>query len=533
MTVVAQLLDGVDLEHLPFTPEELEGLTVDELEQLLIDVEMAELETLDTLARTMPMAVVPLWIRSAEHIASLPEWAQDEVDPDRPSPSQRDLFIGMLTHMISIAGGGNRGGKTFCMFLVLICLMLGRDHPMVACFLELNRIPPELVPLGPGHVFLVARSAAQSRKHHRPAIDSLLPPERKWIHKNSLSEAFVEVGCPGYDKPGRMEFMSIDQDEDKYRGIEGRGVGIDEEPTGEEGKKKFTESCRAVSGMGGHVIIAATAQDGETWMVEMAKDPDQCFSGNVDALLNYLVQSTDGLLKNLKRMTPHERLTRRFGIATSKAGGIYPEFAIGDRDRWGRYHVCEPFEDGIPADWPRFIAADFGLKNPTAVVWGAVGDDGTVYIYREWVESGLTWAQHADKLHELMDHRKDEKGVWRTRGKEEDGTEWCGEVIQAGWGDPGEPDGIRQWSRSGIPVRRAHNSVDPGIDCVRDFMRVQPDERSRFKVWSTCPKTVKCLQDYRWNEKMRAPTPLKKDDHEADAVRYLCMGIARWYGLRR
>lgn len=512
-----ELFDGIDVSLLSFDPSELEGLSLEEAEQRLIDAEMADLEQLDTIARNMPLAVVPLWVRSQEHIDQLPDWVREEMRPDEPD--QRELAIAMLTYTITVAGGGNRGGKTFDMICVLIALALGSDHPMVEAWMELNRIPAHLVPRSPGKVYLVARSASVSRDHHRNVVDSLLPRSgKKWIHKNALSEAYVEVDCPGYEEKGRITFKSIDQDEDKFRAIEGRAFGVDEEPVGPEGKKKFKEMKRAVSAQSGRVIIAATTQDGETWLVEMTKDPSQCYAGNLDAALNYLAEDPAGILNNLASMEPWERQMRRFGEPVSNKQRIYPSFKVGDRDRYGRHHVCEPFD--IPEDWPRFLAADFGTRAPTAVVWGAVGDDQTIYIYREWVKPGLTWAQHADIVHQLMGHERDENGRWRAG---------VGEVLQMAWGDPKEPDAIKQWRKENIPIRKAYNAVQPGIDCVRDFMRVQVDGRSRFKVFSDCTGTIKCLQNYQWNEQMRGQVPLKKDDHEADAVRYLCMGIAaRW-----
>lgn len=517
MTFGADILHGLELDALSFDPADLEGLTLDEAVDYLIAQEMEANERLDQLARTLPLAVVPLWVRSQEHIDSLPEWAREGMPDD--GPDQRSLFIAMLTHSRTVAGGGNRAGKTWAMYCALLCFMLGRDHPMVAAFLELNDVDPELVPLGPGVVYLVAPSSSHSIKTHRTIVERLLPTDsRKWYGKESPGEAFVQVDCPGYATPARCYFMSMDQSPDKFRGIEGRFVGIDEEPKDKEGKLIFDECCRAVSGEAGKVVIAATAQDGETWMVVMMRDTDRCFAARLDSLCNYLVNDFQGLLNWFNGMPAEAMQVRRYGEPAAGEGAIYPEFNIGDRKRMGRGHVCEPF--GIPADWPRFFGADYGVKNPTAVVWGAIGDDGTVYIYREHVQSGRTWEDQAVMLHEAMGHELVD-GVWEDAD---------GDVLELGWGDPAEPKGIRAWTLADLPVTKADNAVRAGINTVRDFLRVQLDERPRLKVFSTCPQTIQDLQRYQWNERMKGQHPLKKDDHLADAVRYLLRGVASWLG---
>jgi hypothetical protein len=51
-------------------------------------------------------------------------------------------------------------------------------------------------------------------------------------------------------------------------------------------------------------------------------------------------------------------------------------------DQVGGPHVCEPFP--IPRWWRRWRSNDPGHTDPFAWYWLAAGEDGVVYIYREW-----------------------------------------------------------------------------------------------------------------------------------------------------
>ena len=52
-------------------------------------------------------------------------------------------------------------------------------------------------------------------------------------------------------------------------------------------------------------------------------------------------------------------------------------------------HTVEPFE--IPKSWFRVKAVDYGYAAPSCCLWGAVDpDDGTIIIYRELYQKGLT-----------------------------------------------------------------------------------------------------------------------------------------------
>jgi hypothetical protein len=54
-------------------------------------------------------------------------------------------------------------------------------------------------------------------------------------------------------------------------------------------------------------------------------------------------------------------------------------------------HIVGRVEDvGIQPWWPKWISVDWGFKHPSAVYWHTRREDGKVFTYREFVQSGLT-----------------------------------------------------------------------------------------------------------------------------------------------
>jgi PBSX family phage terminase large subunit len=60
-------------------------------------------------------------------------------------------------------------------------------------------------------------------------------------------------------------------------------------------------------------------------------------------------------------------------------------------------HVCKAFDP--PADWPRWLAVDWGFADPFCCLWFArVPKDGTIYVYRELYAAGLRDEQQAELI---------------------------------------------------------------------------------------------------------------------------------------
>jgi hypothetical protein len=95
---------------------------------------------------------------------------------------------------------------------------------------------------------------------------------------------------------------------------------------------------------------------------------------------------------------------------------------------------------------------------------------------------------------------------------------------------PGE---IAEFARYGIPCGLASKQdVYAGINCVRELLKVSPfTDRPRLWIAARCKRLIANLAKYRWDEpggrKRIKASPLKRDDDEPDALRYLLYSAAR------
>lgn len=501
------------------------------LEDMVLDL-AEQLRSIDAL---YPMAGMLLWVESEEWRESFPAWVRDMDAGDRQLVDQRTQVQVSIVVACALLGGGNRSGKTFGQFMVDVAFALGRDHPMVVAWGRLNLLDLSSIPVGPGQVVIAGSSAAISRRDIRPEIAKLLPRSGvTWYGRDALAEAFVEIVCPGYATPARIWFKSHDQKHDSFKGGKARRYHLDEEPKGREGRLVFEECLRGAAEVGGSVCITATPQDGATWVITELerRQAHGCVTLKIDALANYLAHSPDGIRRWLEdmRSDPDQLRMRRFGDVVDRSGRIYPMFSRGTGERFGPGHVCRPF--GIPADWLRFRAADPGASNPSAVLWGAIGDDGTLYVYRclyvthradDGSSEPVSFEDQGRIQQELEGRRLDADRIWRSTP--------ASEAIEAAWCDPAAKGAIVTWATMDLYYDGADNDVDAGISKVLDRMKPASDDRPRLKVFDTCVELIDELEQYRWNPKLRPLNkPLKKDDHACDALRYLCIGVARYFG---
>ncbi|HEX6971995.1 MAG TPA: terminase family protein [Limnochordia bacterium] len=193
-------------------------------------------------------------------------------------------------------------------------------------------------------------------------------------------------------------------------------------------------------------------------------------------------------------------------------GRVYPEFR---RDT----HVVEPYP--IPRSWQRFRSIDVGFTNPTACLWGA-WDGEYLVIYAEHYEVGKPVSWHVDRIREIS------------------GSGWSGMTVMDPAADQrtaaAQKSAMAQYAEHGIYAAKARNEVWPGIQRVKEFLRVRDDGYPRLLVFSTCTNLIRELSEYQWDPHATAAgapreTPLKVRDHAVDALRYMCMALPRqWAG---
>lgn len=461
--------------------------------RVLDDETAALIEEKSRLELTYPLAAVHLW-RAPEAV-----WDQQRI-------------AAALTEPLTLVLGGNRGGKTFAIMCCVVAFALGRDHPMVAAWLEDNDLDPNIVPLGPGEVYCVANSASGSIRYHRLDIEKLLPPGAHWRNKEALMEASVEMAVPGYETTARIWFKSVDQKHRAFKGDEVRFVAISEEPEGDEGKLVLAECLRACSSVGGRVVLEMTPQNGMTWVYDdlVVERQHDCRLVQIDSSLNSQMPDTASHARWLAGLTAEDRAMRQYGQFTDKRGLVYPSWERGDGSRLGPGHVCAPFV--IPPEWPRYRAADWGQTktNGTGCVWAAIGDDGTLYVYRVYyLANEPSFRVHATNIRAL---------------------EPRSERVLRGWADH-EQEAIDECALLGIHFELADKDVFGGISRCAERMNPVAG-RPRLKVFSDCTRFIQEIEGYRRDPNKRDGSPVKKNDHIMDPWRYMENGLEAEHAIR-
>lgn len=212
------------------------------------------------------------------------------------------------------------------------------------------------------------------------------------------------------------------------------------------------------------------------------------------------------------------RLARyRYGIWAAAEGTVY-------EDSWDRKrNVMKRF--AIPAEWPRYMALDFGYTHPFVAKWYAEDDDGRAYCYREIYMTKRLVEEHAKQVKALSK-----------------------------WGQPGgdplprtvyadhDAEGRATFEKyTGLYTTPAHKAVSEGIQAVAARLRPAGDGKPRLFYFEdalverdqelvntkkpTC--TIEEFDSYVWDIRAgqkKGEQPVKEFDHGLDGDRYYCAG---------
>jgi phage terminase large subunit-like protein len=395
--------------------------------------------------------------------------------------------------------GGNRSGKTVGGATEAVWRATGR-HPYLS-------VPP---PPTRGRIVGV---------DFKYGVEKIVRPEvARWLPASELLGGSWETA---YSKEFRtltlengseVEFMSYDQDLDKFAGTSRHWVWFDEEPP----EDIFTECKLRLLDTGGDWWITMTPVEGMTWIY------DQIYlAAQIDPLLHVTeVDTSENPTLNkgeievvLSGLDEDSRQARLHGKFVRRGGLIYPHF---DSTR----NIISPrpalyFKD---KGWLDFAMMDHGFNNPTAWLWGACSPDGDIVIYDEHRMSKMIVKQHAEivlqkeyKHQVIPDYRVGDPSIKNT--------------------DPITGTSVlMEYIENGVVIMLGNNDVNAGIQVVA---RRLGDESTRPSLYicSNCTETLWEMSRYHWatwankrdeTQKNAKEEPHKKDDHCMDALRYGC-----------
>lgn len=410
-------------------------------------------------------------------------------------PHEKQLqFHNSLAHKRLFAGG-NRSGKTVG-GSIEACWWLTGEHPF------------RPTPKPPVYGRVVAVDLLHGVEQIvKPQIARWLPPS--YLQGGSWAEAYDRESRILRLKNGStLEFMSYEQDVEKFAGTSRHFIWFDEEPP----RDIYEECAMRLIDTSGSLWLTMTPTEGMTWVYDeiyeaAATDPD------IDAVTVDLTENPHvnyGEVEAfLSGLTAEEKEMRLKGKFVQIGGLIYSKYF--DKQK----HVVEPFIP--PLDWLHFAGMDHGFNNPTCWLWAAVDHDGRIFVYYEHYESNQIVEYHAKKVHEinarierLPDYYVGDPSIRNT--------------------DPITGTSILlEYMDFDVPIVLGNNDVRAGINRVSRYFE-GIDGHPKLFITRNCVNLLAELPRLRWSvwsskkllaDRNKKEEQHKKNDHACDALRYM------------
>ena len=308
------------------------------------------------------------------------------------------------------------------------------------------------------------------------------------------------------------------EEPDKHRSLNLNAAYIDE--SSQVSEEAFTLLQSRLRGKHVRKIYMTTNPNGHTWQYryfikkDWANEKAKTQFFHISAPSYENSHLPDGYVQNLYDTWSVDRLKREVeGSWDAFSGQIYTEFSRNT-------HVIKPFR--IPDDWTRFVAADHGYRNPACFLWMAVDYDSNVYVYREFYQS--EWI-----IEEICKGQGTSPGIIALNKEEKIQGIWIDPSTKANRGKDSDFQTYLDFIPKEWPLIPANNEVETGIDRVKQYLKIDPRaNKPRLLIFENCTNVIEQMTQYKYEEltpgqemaKNIKETPVKKDDHAVDALRY-------------
>lgn len=399
--------------------------------------------------------------------------------------------------------GGNRTGKTECGAVETIWLSLG-IHPYknnknsTDCWVVSlsNRVQKEV-------------AQAKILKYlPRNSIEEIVMSEGKKSNpENGVIECIILKNAFG--NQSRIWFKSCEEGRDKFQGASLDFVWFDEEPPQDiycECKMRVLDRC-------GEIFGTMTPLKGFTYIYDEIylnnKNDDEIYCLFVSWEDNPYLKLSE-IERLSKTMSEDEIESRKFGRFSSiDCGLIYNEFDIN-------VNVVEPFN--IPKEWQDNISIDPGLSNPLSCHWYARDYDDNVYVIAEHFAENKTIEFHSNRIKEISKSLN-----WKTKSNG-----MVEALIDSAANQrtlASQKSVSELFFDNGILVNpNVNKDVLSGISKVKTYLK-NITGKSKLFIFSNCVNLIREFKTYRWNG---SDSPIKKDDHCLDELRYYIMSLTSY-----
>lgn len=390
--------------------------------------------------------------------------------------------------------GGNRSGKTECGAVETVWLSRGihpfrKNTPNISCW-------------------VVSLSQQVQRDVAQQKILRYL--DRSWIEQVVMrqgSRDSPEYGVIDYlviknvfGGSSKIAFKSCEAGREKFQGTSLDFVWFDEEPP-----KDIYEECRMrVLDRSGEIFGTMTPLKGLTWVYDEIylnrNHSDQVWCEFMEWADNPYLPEAD--VRAMSEALSADSLeSRRYGRFQAFGGLVYSEFDP-------QVHVIEPFD--VPSEWQDKLSIDPGLNNPLSCHWYARDFDGNVYVVAEHYQAKHDVAFHAQKIREIS-----ARLGWHT----DKFGRVCALIDSAANQRTlnGAQSVAELFCQNGISVNtHVNKDLYTGINKVKALLK-PIDGQPKLFVFNCCVQMISEFKGYFWGE---GDTPVKKDDHAMDELRY-------------
>lgn len=383
----------------------------------------------------------------------------------------------------------------------------------------------------------------------------IFPQYKQWLYPSALRGGSWEQA---YDKLTRtlyfangstIEFMSYDQDVDKFAGTSRHWIHFDEEPP----YPIYAENMARIIDTDGDYWITMTPLEGMNWIYDDLYEKNHnnpegdVLVVEINSLENpYL--SSKAIESFLDSVDEDEVTSRVKGEFVQVGGKIYKTF---DEKPGGRHVLKDIIDDPVrqlrSPEWTWVMSLDHGLNNPTCVLWIAVHTKGYVVVFDEHYRSDWTIEQHAAAIKLKIKQHGRWPDIMVADPSIKNRTPVTGTSIHT------------EYAKLGLGFMLGNNDVRAGILRVKRYLGGLPfigqlpnhplfgdDYRlsthkvgtmdvplfSGLRISPKCKMLIWEFKRYRWktytNKKLQYENnsyeePHKKDDHAMDSIRYALM----------
>jgi len=296
---------------------------------------------------------------------------------NRYKPHAKQIEFAADQHKHRLYVGGNRSGKTVAGVIEDIRYLKG-EHPY------------RKVPEGPVRGRVVGVDFASG-------IDKILLPQfQQWVPKSLLINGSWD---DSYSKERRVltlangsfvEFMSYDQDLQKFAGTSRHFVHFDEEPP-----ELIYDECRArLVDTNGEWWMTLTPVEGMEYIYEQVyipgKEGHELFGVTEVEMSDNPYLDKKAIEEYLGSLTDEQRQIREKGQFIQVGGAVFKNFHAST-------HTTDQFR--LTRQHRIYVSIDYGWRDPTAILWHAVAPDGTITTFAEHYQPQMTIAEHCQVFH--------------------------------------------------------------------------------------------------------------------------------------